>query len=180
MKKALYAVTALMGVAMVIAAPAAAQTSCAGVTSCTVGANAQVTIPAMFSLDITSGLTAGAIALTAPTTADLGAYVADNGPTFTVKANRAWQLSVHAAQAAFDYTGTESGAKSAANLSWGTTAAGAFTGLTTTAAAVTTGARSNGASTTIYFRTAYSADYSDAGNRPGQYSLPLVFTIAAQ
>jgi hypothetical protein len=40
-------------------------------------------------------------------------------------------------------------------------------------------AATNDAAVSLFFRTVYSSDFSAANNRPGVYSLPVVFTLSA-
>ena len=151
--------------------------SCVGVNSCSVTANASVTVPALLSLSLGSGT----IPLTAPTDLNLGSYVQDNGPTFTVKANRSWSLSVHTTAASnWTYTGTNGGVKPIADLTWSNTAGGTYAAITNSAAAIVSGqARTNAGSPTIFFRTLYAAAYDDPRNAAGTFEIPLVFTVSA-
>jgi hypothetical protein len=169
------AVLALTIVAATV--PASAQT-CSGTNSCTVTSNASVTIPALVDLSVSGG---GTITLTAPTAAEMGSFVADVGPTFTVKANRTWSLAVHTTAATnWTYTGTQGGVKPISDLMWSNTAGGTYAAVTGTAASVVTAqAKTNAGAPTIFFHTLYAAGYDDARNAAGSYSIPLVFTLSA-
>ena len=151
--------------------------SCVGVGSCAATTNASVTIPALVSLNIGSG----AIVLTPPSDANLGSYVQDNGPTFTVRSNRTWSLSVHTtAVTNWTYAGSESGVKPISDLTWSNTAGGTYSAVTNTAAAIVSGqAKTNAGSPTIFFRTLYAAAYDDPRNAAGTFTIPLVFTVSA-
>jgi hypothetical protein len=175
MKKMLVAAAVLGGI--VSWSPVSGQ-SCAGVNSCQVNTTASVTVPALVSLNVAG---AGSIPLTAPGVADLATgYVQDAGPALTVRANRGWTLSVHTSNATnWTYTGTEGGVKPIGDLTWSTTANGSYAAITTSAAAVATGARTNGAAPTVFFRTLYSANFGDARNAAGAYDIALVFTLSA-
>jgi len=165
------------------AAGASAQT-CVNVppaTSCTAAQTARLVIPSLVSLD----LGAGTFDLTAPTPADLATtYVLEAGsPTITVKANKAWTLSISSAAANFTYVGTEPGAKSRDDLYWKADAVGAnlgaYTQLTAAAIQVTAGIATNNDHPLIFFGTHYVNNFADPGNLPGTYTLPLTFTLAA-
>jgi hypothetical protein len=171
-------VAALMGGLVIAAAPVTAQ-SCSGTTSCTVTSTASVTVPALVSLNVAG---AGAIALTAPTVADLTTgYVQDVGPSITVKANRTWTISVHTtATTNWTYTGTEGGVKPIGDLTWSNTSGGTYAAITNTAAAVVSNqAKTNAGAPTLFFRTVYSSDFSANNNSVGSYSIPIVFTLSA-
>jgi len=175
MKRLLLTAAALGGI--VSWSPASGQ-SCSGVASCQVTTTASVTVPALVSLDVAG---AGSIPLTAPGVADLATgYVQDAGPALTVKANRAWTLSVHTTNATnWTYTGTQGGVKPIGDLNWSTTANGTYAAVTTSAASVATGARTNSSSPSIFFRTLYSANFGDPRNAAGAYDIGLVFTLSA-
>jgi hypothetical protein len=174
MKKSLFIGAAL---ALFVHAPASSQT-CAGVSSCQVSTTASVTVPALVKLDVSGG---GAFALTSPGADDMEAgYVQDSGPTFNVKANRGWTLTVHTTNASnWTYTGDQGGVKPVSDLTWSTTANGTYAAISGTAAEVANGSRTSGASPSIFFRTLYSADLGDDRNAAGSYGMSLVFTVAA-
>src|ERR1700682_1028216 len=70
-----------------------AQCSSAGASgSCNTTNTASVTVNALVKLDMGSTTTS----LTSPTVVQVeaGALIADPGPTFTVKANRSWNLNI--------------------------------------------------------------------------------------
>jgi hypothetical protein len=136
-------------------------------------------VPALVELTVAG---AGAISLMSPTVADLTTgYVQNAGPAITVKANRAWTLSVHTTAATnWTYTGTQGGVKPISDLTWANDATGTYAAITTTAAAIVSNqARTNAGAPTIFFRTVYSSDFSNDKNAAGSYSIPLVFTLAA-
>jgi hypothetical protein len=160
------------------AIPAAAQ--CSGAGSCSTTNTASVTVGALVKLEMSASTTT----LTAPTVADLTTgYVADAGPTFIVHANQDWTMSIKAAASNptnWSYTGTKSGVKPIGDLAWSDDAAGTFAAITGTNATVASGATStDNSAVSVFFRTAYSSDFSAASNRPGAYSLPVVFTLTA-
>lgn len=120
--------------------------------------------------------------LTPPVVADLAAgYVADVGPTFTVHANQDWTMSVKSDNATeWDYTGTKSGVKLIGDLTWSVAALGTFAALTASNATVASSESStDDTAVSLFFRTVYSSNYAAAKNRPGVYSLPVVFTLSA-
>lgn len=176
MKKILMSV-AILGVAVSSVTPVWAQ-SCGAASTCQVTTEAAVTIPALVALDVSGG---GSLALTAPVPDDLATgHVQDNGPTITVRANRAWTLSLHTTNATnWTYTGDQAGVKPISDLTWATTSNGTYAAITTSAATVDSGARTNNDSPSLFFRTVYSSDFAADNNAAGAYSLALVFTIAA-
>jgi hypothetical protein len=122
--------------------------------------------------------------LTPPTVADLAVgYVADVGPTFVVHANQDWTMSIKAAGSNptnWSYTGTKSGVKPIGDLTWSVASNGTFAALTGSNATVASSASStDDTAVELFFQTVYSSDYSSANNRPGVYSLPVVFTLSA-
>jgi hypothetical protein len=158
---------------------AAGQTCNAGLPNGTCPANTSVTltIPDVMQLTLTSTSTA----LTAPASADYDAgYVADAGPTATIKSNRAWRLQISAAAATWTASNTQPGvtartSKPAADLAWATAAGGPFTALSVTPATAASGAATAGAPRSFFFRTSYSWGL----DTPGAYSLAVVFTLLA-
>lgn len=173
-----YIVAAMIVGSAVSAIPAAAQ--CSGSDSCSTTNTASVTVGALVNLDMSSATTS----LTSPLVADLAAgFVANNGPTFTVHANQDWTLSVKAAASNptnWSYTGTKSGVKPIGDLTWADAVDGTFAALTGSNAEVASGATStDDTAVAVFFKTVYSSDYSSANNRPGVYSLPVVFTLSA-
>ncbi len=162
-----------------LAEPAAAQSCSAPVPSgsCPVNTSATLTVPDVMQLTLTSTSTA----LTAPAAAGYDAgFVANTGPTATVKSNRAWRLQISAAAATWTATNTQPGVnaranKPAADLEWGTAVGGPFTALSVTPATAKSGSATAGTPTSIFFQTMYSWGL----DTPGAYSLPVVFTLLA-
>ena len=171
----------ILAVALGLTAGVAQAQTCAGNTTagCAVNTTASVTIPTLVELTVAG---AGSIALTAPTSPDFTTgYVQNAGPTITVRANRAWTISIHTTAATnWTYSGTESGVKPISDLTWSSTSGGTYTAITTSAAAIVSNqARTNAGAPTIFFRTLYSNDFTDARNAASSYSIPLVFTMTA-
>jgi hypothetical protein len=98
----------------------------------------------------------------------------NNGPTYTVRSNRNWQLSVRAATATF---ATNPGyAKPCGDVAWAV-GANSYAALTTTDASIATGSATLGTSLeTIKYRTTYDI----TKDIPGQYRMSVTFTLAAQ
>jgi hypothetical protein len=162
----------------VSAIPAAAQ--CSGSESCSTTNTASVTVGALVNLEMSGTTTT----LTAPVVADLAAgFVADAGPSFTVHANQDWTLSIKADASNptnWSYTGTKGGVKPIGDLTWSDAVDGTFAALTGSNATLASGATStDDTEVAVFFETVYSSDYSAAKNRPGVYSLPIVFTLSA-
>lgn len=167
----------VIGLALAAAVPASAQNSCSGSGSCTATATATVAVPVLVSLQVGNS---GTITLTAPDGAALTAgQVDDNGPAITVKANRSWTLTLATSSGAnWSYTGTDGGVKPISDFLWSTDNS-TFTAISGTAATIATGVKTNSATPTLYFRTLYPNDYSDARVAAGSYSIGLTFTLTA-
>ena len=157
-----------------------AEAQCSGNTgSCNTTNTASVTIGALVKL----GMSANTTSLTSPTAdqVDVGAIVADAGPTFTVKANRSWTMNIRSGNATnWTYVGSNGGAKPISDLSWSNAVAGTYAAITATDALFTSGASSsNGTAAAAFFKTNYPAGFTNAANAPGTYSLPVIFTLTA-
>ncbi|MFN2601629.1 MAG: hypothetical protein ABR582_02605 [Gemmatimonadaceae bacterium] len=178
MKVSRFIVAAMIVGSAVSSLPAAAQ--CSGSDSCSTTNTASVTVGALVKLEMDASTTT----LTPPTVSDLAAgYVADVGPSFVVHANQDWTMSIKAAASNptnWSYVGSKSGVKPIGDLTWATDAGGSFAALTSSNATVASDAAStDDTAVSLFFRTVYSSDYSAAKNRPGVYSLPVVFTLSA-
>jgi hypothetical protein len=147
--------------------------------SCSTTNTASVSVGALVKL----GMSATTTALTAPSVTDIeaGAVIANAGPTFTVKANRAWTLNIKTTNAAtWTYVGSNTGLKPISDLTWSNAVGGTFAGIGTTDAVVTSGATAtNGATPAVFFRTVWASGFTQPSNAPGTYSLPIVFTLSA-
>jgi hypothetical protein len=157
-----------------------ADAQCSGnAGTCNTTNTASMTIGALVKL----GMSATTTSLTSPTAdqVDLGALVADVGPTFTVKANRSWTLNIRSGNATnWTYVGANSGVKPIADLTWSNAVAGTYAAITATDALFTSGASaSGGTAAAAFFKTNYPAGFTNAANAPGTYSLPVVFTLTA-
>ena len=128
-------------------------------------------------------MSSAATSLTSPTAdqVEIGANLADNGPTFTVKANRSWTINIKTTNAStWTYVGSSSGAKPISDLTWSNAAAGPFVGISSVDALFTSGATAtNGAAPQVFFKTVWAAGFTQPSNAPGSYSLPVVFTLSA-
>jgi len=130
------------------------------------------------------GMDATTTALTAPTADDIdaGAQIENAGPVFTIKANRSWNLKIKTSNATnWTYvSGGNSGVKPIGQLAWSLTSGGTYTPITSSDVTFTSGAgATNTGSASAWFRTTWLADFADASNREGVYSLPIVFTLTA-
>ncbi|MDQ6871034.1 MAG: hypothetical protein M3037_03360 [Gemmatimonadota bacterium] len=168
---------ALFGV-LVVAAQANAQ--CSGnAGSCNTSNTASVTIPALVKL----GMSATTTSLTPPTAdqVDLGATIADAGPTFTIKANRSWTLNIRSGNATnWTYVGANSGVKPISDLTWANALAGTYAAITASDVLFTSGASASaGTAASAFFKTNYTAGFTNVANAPGTYSLPVIFTLTA-
>jgi len=169
-----------LSLALTVLAEGAAAQSCSAPVpngSCPVNTSATLTVPDVMQLTLTSTSTA----LTAPATADYDAgFVANTGPTATVKSNRAWRLQISAGAATWTASNTQPGVNARANkpgadLQWGTAAGGPFTAASVTPATANSGSATAGTPTSFFFHTLYGWGV----DTPGAYSLPVVFTLLA-
>ena len=176
----------LFAVAVLVAAVArtSAAQSCsiastaATPTPCTVTSTHSLTMPSLLSLTM-AGFTSGTSqTLNAPT--DISDFssgntiqVATTGPTFTVKANRAYKVQISAAAASFSGT---TYAKPAGDVTWSTASNGTFAALSTTAADVDAGAATAGSTSVGLF---YKTTYKLLQDVPGTYTLDVKFTLVA-
>ncbi|HEV7389019.1 MAG TPA: hypothetical protein VGN73_10430 [Gemmatimonadaceae bacterium] len=128
-------------------------------------------------------ISSAATSLSSPTAdqVEIGANLADAGPSFTVKANRSWTLNIKTTNAStWTYVGSNSGAKPISDLTWSNAAAGPFVGISSVDALFTSGATAtNGAAPQVFFKTVWAAGFTQPSNAPGSYSLPVVFTLSA-
>jgi hypothetical protein len=147
--------------------------------SCNTTNTASVSVNALVKL----GMSSAATSLTSPTAdqVDLGATIADAGPSFTIKANRSWTLNIKTTNAAsWTYVGALGGNKPVSDLTWSNAVAGTYVGIGSTDAVFLSGASAtNGAAAQAFFKTVWAAGFTQPSNAPGTYSLPVVFTLSA-
>jgi hypothetical protein len=147
--------------------------------SCNTSNTASVTVNALVKL----GMSASPTTLTSPTAdqVEIGATIADQGPTFTIKANRGWNLNIKTTNAGlFTYVGSNGGTKPMSDLTWSNAVAGTFVGISSSDALFLSGAgATNGVAAQAFFRTVWAAGFTQPSNAPGTYSLPIVFTLSA-
>src|SRR5438105_295550 len=157
-----------------------ASAQCSGnAGSCNTTNTASVSVNALVKL----GMGSAATALTSPTAdqVEVGANIADAGPSFTVKANRSWSLNIKTTNASnWTYVGSNGGTKPVSDLTWSNAVAGSYVGISTTDALLTSSAgATNGAAAPAFFQTVWAAGFTQPSNAPGTYSLPVVFTLSA-
>jgi hypothetical protein len=140
---------------------------------------ASATVNALVKL----GMSATTTALSSPTAdqVDIGATLADAGPTFTIKANRSWSLNIRTSNpSTWTYAGTFAGAKPISDLTWSNAAAGTYAAISSSDALFLSGAAaSNGTAAQAFFKTVWAAGFTQSSNAPGTYSLPIVFSLSA-
>jgi len=140
---------------------------------------ASATVNALVKL----GMSATISTLSSPTAdqVEFGATLADAGPTFTIKANRSWNLNIRTSNPAnWTYVGTLGGTKPISDLTWSNAVAGTFVGIGTTDALFLSGASaSNGTAAQVFFKTVWAAGFTQPSNAPGIYSLAIVFSLSA-
>ena len=157
-----------------------ANAQCSGNSgSCNTTNTASVTVNALVKL----GMGASTTSLTSPTAdqVEIGAIIADGGPTFTIKANRSWTLNVKTTNASlFTYVGSFAGTKPMSDLTWSNAVAGTYVGISSVDALFLSGAAAtNGTAAQAFFKTVWAAGFTQPSNAPGVYSLPIVFTLSA-
>jgi hypothetical protein len=145
--------------------------------------NSTNTVSATVNALVKLGMSSAATSLTSPTAdqVEVGANLADAGPSFTVKANRSWTLNIKTTNpASWTYVGTLGGNKPVSDLTWSNAVAGTFVGISNTDALFLSGAAAtNGAAAQVFFKTVWAAGFTQPSNAPGVYSLPVVFTLSA-
>jgi hypothetical protein len=170
---------AAMVLATVIGATEANAQCSGNAGTCNTTNTAQVLVGTLVKLDMTSATTT----LTNPTADDVaaGAVIPNDGPSFTIKANRSWTLKIKSQSSSnWSYTGTDGGVKPVGDLAWSTASNGTFAAISGTDATFTSGgAASNGTVAQAFFRTTWVSDFTSVSNAPGTYKLPIVFTLSA-
>jgi len=140
---------------------------------------ASATVNALVKL----GMSSAATTLSSPTAdqVEIGATLADAGPSFTVKANRSWTLNIRTSNPAnFTYVGTNGGVKPISDLTWSNALAGSYVGISTTDALFLSGAAAtNGTAAQAFFKTVWAAGFTQPSNAPGTYSMAVVFSLSA-
>ncbi|HEX2693561.1 MAG TPA: hypothetical protein VHL12_05895 [Gemmatimonadaceae bacterium] len=169
---------AMLLASLVVSSNANAQ--CSGnAGGCNTVNTASATVNALVKL----GMSATTTSLSAPTAdqVDVGATLADAGPTFTIKANRSWTLNIRTSNATnFTYVGTNGGIKPISDLTWSNAVAGTYVAISPSDALFLSGAAAtNGTAAQVFFKTVWAAGFTQASNAPGTYSLPVVFSLSA-
>lgn len=140
---------------------------------------ASATVNALVKL----GMSSPTSTLSSPTAdqVEIGATLADAGPSFTIKANRSWTLNIRTSNpATWTYVGTLGGVKPISDLTWSNASAGTYVGIASTDALFLSGASaSNGTAAQVFFKTVWAAGFTQPSNAPGVYSLPIVFSLSA-
>jgi hypothetical protein len=147
------------------------------------GCNTVNTASATVNALVKLGMNATTTALSAPTAdqVEIGATLADAGPTFTIKANRSWTLNIRTSNASlFTYVGSNGGTKPISDLTWSNAVAGSYVAIGASDALFTSGAAAtNGTAAQAFFKTIWAAGFTQPSNAPGTYSLPIVFSLTA-
>lgn len=147
--------------------------------TCNTTNTASVAVNALVKL----GMGGTTTSLTSPTAdqVEVGANLADAGPSFTIKANRSWTLNIKTTNiSSWTYVGPLVGTKPISDLTWSNAVAGTFVGMSSSDAVFLSGAgATNGFAAQAFFRTVWAAGFTQPSNVPGTYSLPVVFTLSA-
>ena len=145
--------------------------------------NSTNTVSATVNNLVKLGMSSATTTLSSPTAdqVEVGANLADAGPTFTIKANRSWTLNIKTSNASnWTYVGSNSGTKPISDLTWSNAVAGTYVGISNTDALFLSGASAtNGTAAQVFFKTVWAAGFTQPSNAPGTYSLPVVFTLSA-
>ena len=140
---------------------------------------ASATVNALVKL----GMSATTSTLSSPTAdqVDLGATLADAGPSFTIKANRSWTLNIRTSNVSnWTYVGSNGGTKPISDLTWANAVAGTYVGISSSDALFLSGAAAtNGTAAQAFFKTVWAAGFTQPSNAPGTYSLGVVFSLSA-
>src|SRR5256714_2655239 len=94
--------------------------------------NSTNTVSATVNALVKLGMSAATTTLSSPTAdqVEVGANLADAGPTFTVKANRSWTLNIKTTNASnWTYVGSSGGTKPISDLTWSNAVAGTYVGI---------------------------------------------------
>jgi hypothetical protein len=145
--------------------------------------NTTNTVTASVNALVKLGMSSAATSLASPTAdqVEIGATLADAGPSFTIKANRSWSLNIKTSNPSnWTYVGSNGGVKPISDLTWSNAVAGTYVGISSSDALLTSGAAAtNGAAAQVFFKTVWAAGFTMPSNAPGSYSLPVVFTLSA-
>jgi hypothetical protein len=165
--------------AVAITSAARAQATCLATgpaDTCTTTATTAITVPTILRLTIGSGTTAfGSISQAAY---DLGTTDVA-GPSVVVKANQAWRVQISSAATFWTAVNTDGlnparTTKPLADLRWGpTVGGGSWTTMTATPTQIGSGTRTGGTTVPLAFRSAWSYTL----DTPGNYSVPVTFTL---
>jgi hypothetical protein len=162
------------------AAQANAQGCSSNTGACNTTNTASATVGVLVKLAMSPSATT---TLTDPSVTDIetGNVLADVGPTFTIKANRSWNLNVKTSNPAnWTYVGSFGGTKPISDLTWSNAVAGTYVGISSVDALFLSGTgATNGTAASAFFKTVWAAGFTQPSNAPGVYSLPLVFTLSA-
>src|SRR3954462_14367852 len=112
----------------VLSANTAAAQCSGNAGSCNTTNTASVAVNALVKL----GMSGTTTSLTSPTAdqVEVGALIADAGPTFSIKANRSWTLNVKTSNVStWTYAGSFSGTKPISDLTWSNASAGTYVGI---------------------------------------------------
>ncbi len=178
--RAVRRVSFLVAFVFLEAVPVLAQGTCQRTRtgSCLVGGDVTHTITVTITRATRLGASSSSVPLGTPSSSDFDAgYGQTGGPTLTIKANAAWNVTLRGTQAIWTASPSPARAnKPVGDLQWALAAGGPFVNMTTTAATLTSGAAAS-AGTTVSL--SFRVKYAWLLDTPGSYSLPLQLTITA-
>ena len=174
------ALSLLLVLALMSAAPAAAQETCQrnGAGSCTAGNTAAISLNVTITRAIRMSLGSSAISLTAPGASEFDAGFGQTAaPILQIKSNAPFSVSIRSTQPLWTASPTPArNNKPASDLQWAVAVGGPFTDLTTLGATIITGAAGT-AGTVIPLQ--FRVKYAWLLDTTGSYSLPLQLTLTS-
>lgn len=173
-----YAHASAVGAALLLSASSlGAQATCTATNpspagNCTVTNTASATVTDIVWLQIGANTTD----LGTPTLTDFNTGYRDAvGPVATVKANRAWNVSVVGAAATFTGTLGARAAKPSSDLNWDIVATGTAHNAGSAATLFSSASGTSGTNQAVFYRT----NWVFASDTPGHYSLVVNYTLSA-
>lgn len=161
------------------AGTAAAQVSCSvnWAANCVIGNSATIALNVTVTRAIRLSLGSSTLALDVPSAMDFDAGFGQTAaPTFEVKSNSAYSISLRTTQATWTASPAPARAnKPSSELQWAVAVGGPFTNVSTTATTIATGAATASQVIPLQFRVRYNWLL----DTPGTYSLPLQLTITS-
>ena len=162
-----------LGAALMLPAAVLGQACTAPIPAgtCTASTSTTLTVGRVIQLTLSSTTTT----LAPPALSDYDAgFVANQGPSATVKSNGRWKLQISAAAPTWDAAdGAARTDKPASDLQWSTLPSGQYTSVATTPSDVAEGGATAGTPLPLHYR----AQLDQATDAPGSYTLVVKLTL---